>query len=157
MISSPPMKERKDKHFIKKPSYPGGRDALRQFIKDNLVYPPKALESRVQGTVSCKYTIDHKGKVTDVQVISGLGYGCDEEAERLVRLLKFVVPKNARKVRVTFHKDIHIHFRLPKTPQRPNVTVSYSYTQSKEETSKTATSQSGSYNYTISIGKKDPE
>ncbi len=151
------MKERKDKHFIKKPVYPGGRDALRKFIKDNLVYPEKALEEKVEGTVSLKYTIDHKGNVTDSHVISGLGYGCDEEAERLVRLLKFIAPKNARKVRVTFQKDIHIHFRLPKTPPKPKVTVNYTYTTTQSGTSKPASSQSGSYNYTITVGNQDPK
>ena len=149
------MKERKDKHFIKKPVYPGGRDALRKFIKENMVYPAKALEEKIEGTVSLKYTIDHKGNVTDSHVISGLGYGCDEEAQRLVKLLKFTSPKNARKVRVTFQKDLHIHFRLPKTPPKPKVTVNYTYTQSQSETSKPANSQSGSYNYTITVGNQD--
>ena len=149
------MKERKDKHFIKKPAYPGGRDALRKFIKENLVYPEKALEEKVEGTVSLKYSIDHKGNVTDSHIISGLGYGCDEEAVRLVKLLKFVVPKNAKKVRVSFQKDIHIHFRLPKTPAKPKVTVNYQYTQPQSEASKSANSQSGSYNYTITISNQD--
>ena len=51
--------------------------------------------------------------MTDAKIISGLNPVCNEEAVRLVKLLKFTVPKN-RGVRAIFHKNLTIHFRLPK-------------------------------------------
>jgi TonB family protein len=107
------QREKKDKHFISKPIYEGGPKALREFVRKNLQYPPEALKNKVEGTVVLNYTIDHTGEVTDAKVISGPGHGCEEEAVRLVKLLKFHVPRN-RGVKVQFHKDIHIHFRMPK-------------------------------------------
>ncbi len=154
------MKERKDKHFIKKPIYPGGRDALRKFISENMQYPKEALESRIEGTVTLKYTIDYKGKVTEAHVVSGLGYGCDEEAIRLVKLLKFEVPRSGRRVRVQFHKDLHIHFKLPKrTKKQPPRSIAYQYkpvdVPKPQKDNPDSERQSTSYTYTINIGRKE--
>lgn len=130
-------KERRDKNFIKKPIYPGGPAAMRTFIKENLKYPKTALEKKIEGTVSLKYTIDHNGKVIDTHIIAGIGHGCDEEAARLARLLKFEVPKT-RGVKVQFHKDLHVHFRLPKVKQSPQqqVTTQYVYTTTPKSNTK---------------------
>ena len=105
-------RQKKDKHFIKKPIYEGGPSALKQFITKNLRYPKEALHEKIEGTVVIRYAINHKGKVIGTKIISGLAGGCEAEAIRLVRLLNFLVPKN-RGVKALFHKDLHIHFKLP--------------------------------------------
>jgi len=107
-------KERKDNQFIKKPYYEGGITALRKFIKENLKYPKEALAKKIEGTVLVRHDIDHKGKVIGAKVLKGIGHGCDEEATRLIKLLQYEVPKGPRKLKVTFHKDTKINFRLPK-------------------------------------------
>lgn len=144
-------KERKDKHFIHKPTYPGGREALRAFIKENLRYPREAVEAKVEGTVSLKYTIDHKGSVIEVRVVSGLGHGCDEEAIRLAKLLKFQVPKTPKKRKVLFHKDLHVHFRLPKPGAAARTT--YQYTTPTKTPEQEPGKNSG-YSYTITLPVK---
>ena len=111
-------KERKDKHFIKKPFYEGGPMAMKKFIGENMRYPKEALENKIEGTVYVRYDVDQKGKVIDAKVVKGIGHGCDEEAIRLAKSLKFQVPKN-RVGRVVFHKNIQIHFRLPKKKPAP--------------------------------------
>ena len=141
------QKERKDKHFIKKPIYPGGPKAMRQFIKNNLQYPKEALENRVEGTVSLEYNIDYQGTVTDVHVISGIGFGCDEEAMRLVKLLKFEVPKT-HKAKVRFRKTLQIHFRLPKQKKTAPAKISYTV-KPAEKKEKEEGKKDGGYNYTI--------
>lgn len=107
-------KERRDDSFIKKPIYPGGSAALRKFIKENLKYPKEALKNKIEGTIFIKYTVDHKGKVIETKVVKGIGHGCDAEAERIMKLLQFEIPKNPRKLRVTFHQKTQITFKLPK-------------------------------------------
>ena len=98
---------------------------------------------------------NHKGKVIDTQVISGPGHGCNEEAERLARLLKFDVPAQGRKVRVTFTKDLHIHFRLPqKAPKQPDKPqMQYLYTPSTKASKSQATKGKGGYSYTIKLDR----
>jgi TonB family protein len=121
--------EKKQKHFIHKPEYKGGPKALTAFIYDHLRYPDAALHAQVEGMVLVEYDIDNKGRVVDTRVIQGLGYGCDEEACRVVRLLQFEVNKN-RGLRVLFHQKANIQFKrqvvsapLPTLPQ----TVTYQY------------------------------
>ncbi len=151
------QKEKKDKHFIKKPIYPGGKKALQLFITQNLKYPSEALTEKIEGTVVLKYTVNHKGKVIETKVISGLGYGCDEEAERVVSLLEFEVPSN-RGVKVLHHLNIQIHFRLPKQKSKPKQETSpsprynYHYTTSSSKSSSQKT-KSSPYTYTVTIKK----
>ena len=134
-------KEKKDKHFIKKPTFPGGRDALRKFIKSNLKYPQEALKNKVEGTVRLKLEINYKGIVKNTSVITKIGSGCDEEAERICEMMKFEVPHH-RGVRVTFFKNLNIRFKLP-----PNRIV-YKLKKSKEKPE----IKKGGYSYTINLG-----
>jgi len=137
------MREAKDKHFLKKPIYEGGRQALFDFIKKNLQYPEEALKNKIEGVVIIRYTINKEGKVIKTEVKNSLGYGCDEEAERVVKLLKFHVPKN-RKLKVLFHKKINIRFSLPKKKsQKQELQINYS--SQKEEKDKAG----NSFEYTI--------
>lgn len=108
-------KERKDKDFIKTPYLEGGKAALEAFVKKELRYPKEALKAKIEGTVSLRYTVDYKGNVTEANVISPLGHGCDEEALRIVKSLKFKVP-NDGKIMSKFTRKLHIHFRLPGSP-----------------------------------------
>lgn len=152
-------KERKDHQFIKKPYYEGGLTAMKRFIKKNLVYPPSALQQKIEGTVYIRYTINYKGIVVDTKIVAGIGHGCDEEAIRLVKLLQFTVPRN-RNLKAVFHKSLQIHFRLPKTslpekkvnPPSTSMTIQYNYTTTKTEISKPSEKKiekGGSYDITI--------
>ena len=142
-------KERKDNSFIKKPIYPGGLAAYRKFLKENLKYPEIAKNEGIEGKVHLKYTIDHKGTVTEAQVTKGIGFGCDEEALRIIKMLKFEVPKNPRKLRVTFHQKTSITFKVPKS--KPKTAIPQSSAKAKPS-SQSAPMQIGntlySYQYT---------
>jgi len=140
-------KERKDKHFIKKPIYEGGPNALKQFISKNLSYPKETLQAKIEGTVVIRYTINIQGKVVDTKIINGLTPECNEEADRLVRLLQFKVPKN-RGFKGFFHKDLHIHFKLPKVATS---TIQYTLTPTaKKETTETVPEKKEN-GYTITV------
>ncbi len=135
-------KEKKDKHFIKKPVYPGGPVAMKSFIKSQLKYPKEALDNKIEGTVTLRYTINQHGQVIDTKVIKKLGFGCNEEAIRIVKLLKFKVAKSY-KTKALFHKTINIHFRLPPTTDQK---VVYRYQISSDSTPKP-----GGYSYQVTI------
>lgn len=104
--------------FIYQPEYPGGPKALMGFIYQHLQYPEAALALGLEGIVNVEYDVDYKGKVIDARILQGLGHGCDEEALRVVRLLKFDVPTN-RGVKVLFHKKINIQFKRPVVQTQP--------------------------------------
>ncbi len=145
-------KQRKENSFIKKPSYKGGREALKQFIGANLKYPQEAYDNKIEGTVKIKYTINHRGDVIKTKVISKLGFGCDEEACRVVRLLKFHVER-ARGIKVLHHKDINVHFHMPKqkiVENKPKEKQEIPTEISYEITSKPKKKETGG-GYTITI------
>ncbi len=142
----------KKKTFLHKPFYPGGNEAMDAFIKEQLQYPEAALKARKEGSIKVKLTMDHKGKILDAEAVNSLGFGLDEEAVRVVKLLHFKVAKNHR-VKVTFHKELNIHFHLP--PQKPkqpeqaqSTQIQYTYTEAKSP----LTSQKKSYSYQIPMG-----
>jgi len=148
------QKERKEKHFIKKPIYPGGPKAMRDFLRLHLKYPEEALRQKIEGTVTLRYEIDFKGNVTDAQILGSLGFGCDEEAIRVVKLFKFDVPP-IRGVRVTFHNDLKVHFKLPEPSEQATYSgqVLYSYTsETKNQSAESAGEASTAYSYTITWG-----
>jgi TonB family protein len=137
------------KRFLNLPKYPGGNPAFREFISGNLRYPGAALEAGVEGTVMVEYDIPDNGVVANPRILKGIGHGCDEEALRVVGLLRYEKVKN-RGVRVKMTTKTSINFRLP-----PGVRISYTVT-GKEEPDKIkdpAQDKPGpvSYEYTISF------
>jgi protein TonB len=70
------------------PSFPGGESELHKFLSENIKYPQQATENGIQGTVYVSFVVDSKGNVTDAKVLRGIGGGCDEEAIRVVKLMK---------------------------------------------------------------------
>ena len=55
----------------------------------SFVYPVKAKTFQVEGRVIVHFVLNEKGKATDVQIVKGLGYGCDEEVLRVLRYGRF--------------------------------------------------------------------
>lgn len=141
------MKEQhRDKKFIDLPEYPGGKKAFQEYISQNLRYPKEALEKKIEGTVHVKYRVSGLGRVTEAEVTHGIGHGCDEEAIRVVKSLKYGKAKN-RGVRVTATMRTKINFRLPKKSE-----VQYNYVSGSKKSEKSKTPKSGeTYGYTISF------
>jgi len=106
-------KETKAKDFVDKPKYIGGATAWKKLLKENLTYPTKAIEKKIEGVVNVSYEVNGNGKVLRPKVSKGIGYGCDEEAIRLVKMMKYTKANN-RKLKILSHHKIAIHFKLPK-------------------------------------------
>ena len=69
----------------KMPYFPGGEQAIRKYLFQNKRVPAEARESQIHGTVYVRFVVNEDGSLGYPKVIKGLGYGCDEEALRLVR------------------------------------------------------------------------
>jgi periplasmic protein TonB len=69
-------------YFIpdQKASFPGGDQALTAYINKNVVYPDKALQYHIEGTVFAEVYLDSLGNVTNVEIPgTHLGGGLEEE------------------------------------------------------------------------------
>lgn len=157
-------KERKEDSFIKQPFYKGGDKALRDFVQTHLRYPAQSQANKVEGDVHIRYDINHKGDVTDTKIIGGLDEFCNEEATRVVKMLKFIVPKTPRHLKVTFHKNIRIHFHIhemkteyPKPIQtqelttNQNIQISYTVVSNSAKPEVKKENSPLSYNYVVRI------
>lgn len=63
----------------------GGFVKFEEYVRKNLRYPAAALENGVKGVVIVEFSVDKNGKLSDFKVVQSLGYGCDEEAVRLLK------------------------------------------------------------------------
>lgn len=75
-----------------KPYFPGGDEGMNNFIKTNIKYPDLARNYRIQGTIFIAFIVETDGSLTNIKVLKGIGAGCDEEAERVVKLMPKWMP-----------------------------------------------------------------
>jgi protein TonB len=66
------------------PSFIGGDRELINFLVDNLQYPEIAKRAGVEGKIILTFIVDKSGKIKEVEVLKGIGAGCDEEAMRVI-------------------------------------------------------------------------
>ena len=72
--------------FEEEASFAGGLAVYDQFLSKNLRYPKKAQRQGVQGEVSVYFIVEKDGSLTNIQVVNGIGAGCDREAVRVMSL-----------------------------------------------------------------------
>ena len=135
------------KDFIEKPVLRGGAEAFKKMVKENLQYPEEALKHKISGIVKVKYDVGGNGKILRPKVVSGIGYGCDEEAIRLVKMMKYSRVNNI-KVNITIKQEAQIHFRLPKAPVQNTNPYTYSIIK-KTPSTKEPVAKPKTYTYTI--------
>ena len=90
------------------PQYPGGYEALIEYLNSNLTYPKEARQKGLQGKVVLSFIIEESGKVSSATIIRGIGGGCDDEAIRVIELMPAWQPayKEGSPVRVLFNMPI---------------------------------------------------
>ncbi len=62
-----------------------GTEAYQEYLAQNLRYPAAARDKAIQGVVRLRFTVNKNGKLSNFKVVQSLGYGCDEEAIRLIK------------------------------------------------------------------------
>ena len=73
-------------------AFPGGFDALSKFLGKNIKYPKAAQRANVKGKVFLSFVVNSQGKISDIKVLKGVGFGCDEEAIRVVQSMPSWTP-----------------------------------------------------------------
>lgn len=111
----PPPKEEKNanaepQYFVAVEDMPEPIGGI-QAIQDKIVYPEIAKRAGIEGRVFVKAFVNKQGHVTKVEIMKGLGAGCDEAAEKAVRETKFK-PGKQRGKPVNVQVVIPIVFKL---------------------------------------------
>jgi TonB family protein len=67
------------------PGFQGkGGEGFREYLAQNIVYPPDAMKDGITGKVFVQFTVNKIGEVVDVKVVRGVSPSLDKEAVRVV-------------------------------------------------------------------------
>lgn len=91
----------------KHPEFPGGLPGLMDYLSKNIKYPEPARRAYVEGKVFVSFVVQKDGSVSNVEVLKGLGFGCDEEALRVTKAMP--------KWKPAMHKGevVNVKYNLP--------------------------------------------
>ena len=86
------------------PSFPGGTQALVEYLSKHIKYPVVAEEKRIQGRVIVTFVVERDGSVTDVRVAKSVHAFLDKEAVRVVSGMPRWIPgkQNGKAIRVRY-------------------------------------------------------
>jgi periplasmic protein TonB len=93
------------------PEFSGGNSALLKFIEKNLRIPIPAKENNIKGKVFLYFIVHSDGSIDNVQILKGLGFGCDEESIRLVRSMPIWKPGKLDGKKVTCKYNLTLEFK----------------------------------------------
>ena len=90
----------------------GGNASIVGAIQRNLVYPLEALKRRVTGRVFVSFTVGETGLVRDIQVVKGIGGGCDESVLAAVQQLPQFAPGRQAGIPVPVRFTVPVTFQI---------------------------------------------
>jgi TonB family protein len=96
----------------KMPEFPGGKQRLLNWMKENIQYPVEAQKEGIQGRVIITFVINKSGKAVEPLIIQSVDPLLDKEAIRLINSMPKWKPgeEKGEPVRVKF--TMPINFRL---------------------------------------------
>ncbi|WP_298650750.1 TonB family protein, partial [uncultured Proteiniphilum sp.] len=96
------------------PEFPGGPEAMMQFLGDNIRYPKEAQEKKTQGRVICNFVVMKDGSINHVNVVRGVEPSLDAEAVRVLQTMPKWKPGTQRDQAVNVRFTLPVVFRLDK-------------------------------------------
>lgn len=111
----PPPTEEEDEIFLVVEEFPephGGIATFYEYVAENLKYPRQARREGIKGKVFLQFIIDKDGSLTNVKVVKGIGFGCDEEAVRVVSSAPRWKPGKQRGKAVKVKMTLPIKFKF---------------------------------------------
>ncbi len=89
-----------------------GQEEFLRYVSSKLNYPSQARRMGIEGKVFVRFIVDRTGKMTDIEVVRGIGAGCDEEVLRVLNAAPAWQPGKQRGVPVNVRMMIPVTFRL---------------------------------------------
>lgn len=94
------------------PEFPGGQEALMQFLRQEVKYPKEAEEKGLQGRVVVRYIIEKDGSISEVEIVKSVNEYLDAEAIRVVNAMPKWKPGKQKGENVRVKYTLPISFRL---------------------------------------------
>lgn len=136
------LSDRKDYTVVEEqPEFPGGMSAMFGFMAKNIKYPEAAAKANVQGKVFLSFVVTEKGETEDIVILKGVGYGCDAEAIRVLKLFPKWKPGKQNGAPVNTKYTLPINFQLDDTKKAALIDKKQS--QKPKESEKILTAEAG--------------
>ena len=94
------------------PEFMGGAKAWSKYMERNLRYPSRAQDEGAAGKVFVSFVVEKDGSITDVSVIKGIGFGCDEEAMKVIKKSPLWKPGKNKGIPVRVRYNMAINFQI---------------------------------------------
>jgi TonB family protein len=94
------------------PEFPGGENAMKKYIADNVNYPEEAMKNNIEGKVYVTFVVSKEGSVEDAQIARGVSPALDKEALRVINSLPNWTPGKQRGKNVNVKYTVPIQFKL---------------------------------------------
>jgi TonB family protein len=94
------------------PEFPGGEEALRKWIAENVKYPKAAAEKGIKGKVYITFVVEADGSISRAKIARGVDPLLNEEALRVVNGLPIWKPGKQKGKAVPVSYTIPINFAL---------------------------------------------
>ena len=104
----------------RQPQFPGGIDTLKTYMQNHVQYPAEARKARIKDRVYVSFVVELDGRLTHVQLLKGIGYGCDAEALRVVSAMPRWKPgsQSGKPLRVKYNLPVLFGIDYPATTVR---------------------------------------
>ena len=94
------------------PEFPGGPNALKQFLAKHIRYPKEAYKQDIEGKVVVRFIVEPDGSVTGAEVIRSLSPDCDKETLRVVGKMPLWNPGRQNGAFVAVYYQLPVTFSL---------------------------------------------
>ena len=94
------------------PEYPGGMQAMIEFLQTNMKYPEDAAKQKVEGRVMVQFIVETDGSISDVHVAKQVFPSLDAEAIRVVQAMPKWTPGKEKGNVVRVKYNLPIVFRM---------------------------------------------
>lgn len=80
-----PMEDETFYMITGQPEFPGGLEAMYEWIQNEMIYPHEAIEDSAQGRVTVEFVVSKTGEIENPRVVRGRHSALDAEALRIMR------------------------------------------------------------------------
>ena len=94
------------------PEFPGGTDALLEYLRTNLKYPDECKENNIQGRVLVSFVVNKTGEIINAEVVKSVNELLDAEALRVVNSMPVWKPGKQRGEVVRVKYVVPVNFSM---------------------------------------------
>jgi TonB family protein len=97
--------------------YPGGNENFQRYLDANTRYPEEARRNNINAKIYLSFVVEKDGSLSNIKLLNNAGYGCDEEAIRLIKASQKWIPAKQNGAFVRQMRNAVVMFGTSRAPQ----------------------------------------